>query len=116
LFVTEHCPEGREVLHEGDSGDRFYIIVRGRVAVLKNSPSGEIRKLAVLETGDHFGEIALLSSVPRTASVRTLTPCIFLTLSRSQFLGVLDKAPELSVGIRQIMMDRIKSQAVVLHE
>lgn len=111
LFVTEHCPEGREVIREGDTGDRFYIVVRGRLAVLKRTPSGESRQLAVLETGDHFGEIALLSNVPRTTSVQTLTPCMFLTLSRSQFLGVLAKAPEVSARIRQAMTSRIRAQA-----
>ncbi len=113
LFATEHCPEGREVIRQGDPGDRFYIIVRGRVAVLMSTPSGKTRQLAVLETGDYFGEIALLNNVPRTSSVKTLTTCIFLTLSRSQFLNFLAKAPEVSAGIQETMATRVKAQASV---
>ncbi len=111
MFVTEHSAEGREVLREGDPGDRFYIVVRGRAAVLKRTSSGDCRQLAVLEEGDHFGEIALLCNVPRTATVRTVTPCIFLTLTRSQFLGVLEKAPDVKAALSQQMAERISEQA-----
>lgn len=110
LFATEHRAEGREVLREGDPGDRFYIVVRGRAAVLKRTPSGAYLQLSVLEDGDHFGEIALLRNVPRTATVRTLTPCMFLTLTRSQFLGALEKAPDIKAVISQLMAQRILDQ------
>lgn len=111
MFVTEHWTDGREVIREGDPGDRFYLIVRGRVAVTKLSGSGEQRRLAVLEMGDHFGEIALLRDMPRTATVRTLTPCIFLTLSRSQYLGLLAKAPQMHALMNQLMQERILAQS-----
>ncbi|MGE3932954.1 MAG: ABC transporter transmembrane domain-containing protein [Rhodospirillaceae bacterium] len=94
LFVSERHPEGRMVIHQGDDGDRFYILVRGAVEVLAADAGGE-RQVAVLEDGDHFGELALLRSVPRTASVRTLLPCTFLSLQRRQFEILLDHAPEL---------------------
>jgi len=110
LFATEHRAEGREVLREGDPGDRFYIVVRGRAAVLKRTPSGAYLQLSVLEDGDHFGEIALLRNVPRTATVRTLTPCMFLTLTRSQFLGALEKAFDIKAVISQLMAQRILDQ------
>jgi len=95
LFVTEHHPEGRMVIHQGDDGDRFYILVRGAVEVLAAEPGGVPRRVAALEDGDHFGEVALLRSVPRTASVRTLIPCTFLSLQRRQFEVLLQHAPQL---------------------
>lgn len=108
MFVTESCPESREVVREGDAGDKFYIVVRGRLAVLKNMPSGETRQQAVMEIGDHFGEISLLSNVPRTATLRTITPCIFLTLGRSQFLGLLAKAPAVRADVESAMANRLE--------
>jgi ATP-binding cassette subfamily B protein len=74
--------------------------------VTKKDASGVPRTIAVLEIGDHFGELALLRSAPRNATVRTLTPCLFLTLQREPFLELVAKAPglleaiERTVGLR----------------
>ena len=82
LFVTEQYPRNRVVVHEGDPGDKFFIMVRGRVEVLKGVGGNAEKQVNRLETGDYFGEIALLKNVPRMATVRTLAPCVFLTLQR----------------------------------
>jgi len=94
-FVTEHFPAERTVFEEGDPGDKFYLIVRGSARVTTTGPAGEVRELAVREDGDYFGEIALLRNVPRTATVRTRTPCLFLTLQRDQFQHLIETSPEL---------------------
>jgi ATP-binding cassette subfamily B protein len=93
LFVTEHYPDGRMIVQQGDPGDRFYIIVRGKVAVSKRGSDGGEQPLNVLEDGDYFGEIALLRSIPRTATVTTVVPTTFLTLQRDMFLSLMKKAP-----------------------
>ena len=105
-FASEPVPADRLVLQEGDPGDRFYIIARGRVEVSKGDASDGARTVAVLETGDHFGEIALLRDVPRTATVRTLTPCIFLTLQRAQFLELIARIPGLARALEQVEVRR----------
>jgi len=94
LFVTERHPGGRTIIHEGDEGDRFYILVRGIVEIVATE-NDESRRVAIREDGDHFGEIALLRAVPRTASVRSLTPCTLLSLQRRQFDVLLQHAPQL---------------------
>ncbi len=106
LFVTEQVAADRVLIEEGDPGDKFYIIVRGRVAVLKTTPAGEQRRLGVLGDGDHFGEIALVRNVPRTATIQALTTCVFLTLQRDHFLNVLGKAPRLREAIEQSILGR----------
>ncbi|MBI3271623.1 MAG: ATP-binding cassette domain-containing protein [Planctomycetes bacterium] len=94
-FKTERYLEDRTVLQAGDPGDRFYLVVRGKVAVLGPGPDGEERRIAVRHEGDHFGEMALLEDRPRIATVRTLTPCVFLTLDRPRFKRLLKQSPEL---------------------
>lgn len=90
LFATEHFAPHRPVVQQGDAGDKFYIIVRGRVSVFRTEPSGNVTKsLAILEDGDHFGEVALMERIPRTASVRTLTDCVLLSLQREHFLRLV---------------------------
>jgi ATP-binding cassette, subfamily B, bacterial len=101
-FASEQVPADRLVLQEGDPGDRFYIIARGRVVVTKGPEGDAERTVAVLETGDHFGEIALLHEVPRTATVRTLSPCMFLTLQRGHFLELIERIPGLLQGLERI--------------
>jgi ATP-binding cassette subfamily B protein len=94
-FATTRVPEGRTLIQAGDPGDRFFIIVRGSVAVLIPDPAGgPPRQVATLADGDHFGEVALLLDVPRTATVRTLTPCIFLALDRAHFKRLIQRAPK----------------------
>lgn len=93
-FVTEMYPADREVVRESDPGDRFYVIVRGRVDVERRTDEGPHR-VAVLSDGDHFGEIALLHNIPRNATVRTSQPTVLLSLPRDSFLRLLDTAPAL---------------------
>ncbi|MCX5805854.1 MAG: ABC transporter transmembrane domain-containing protein [Proteobacteria bacterium] len=95
LFVTEHYPKDRVVVQEGDHGDKFYIIVRGRVHVLKSLTEDREQVVNVLEDGDYFGEIALLKNIPRSATVRTTVPSVLLALQRDLFLSLIKKAPDL---------------------
>jgi MFS family permease len=77
-------PVGAVVFEEGDAGDRFYAIEQGQVAV---EHGGAL--LRELGAGDFFGEIALLRDVPRTATVRALTPLRLVTLERAVFLDTV---------------------------
>jgi ATP-binding cassette subfamily B protein len=95
LFATEHYPEDRVIVQEGDVGDKFYILVRGKVEVTRLSPADNCRRnVAVLQDGEYFGEMALLANKPRNASVRTLSSCVCLSLLRAHFLALMDQVPQ----------------------
>jgi len=111
-FVTERYPAERLVVHEGDAGDKFYLIVRGSVRVTTTAVTGGEQELTVLQDGDHFGEIALLQDVPRTATIRTRIPSLFLTLSRAQLLRLMESAPQLRIVLDKEIARRLaRSQA-----
>jgi MFS family permease len=74
-------PAGHVLIRQGDPGDRFYVLAEGRVEILRNGVVVSERG-----AGDHFGEIALLRDVPRTATVRALTPLRVVAIEREQFL------------------------------
>jgi CRP-like cAMP-binding protein len=80
-MVRESLPAGAEIVQEGDSGDRFYVVLSGMLAVTQEA-RGERR---VLKPGDYFGEVALTMDVPRTASIRALTPSVVASCDRETF-------------------------------
>lgn len=104
-FGTEIFPAGRDIVHQGDPGDRFYIVARGTVEVSREENRHKTI-LAKLTDGDCFGEMALLSDSPRNATVRTLTHCICLSLSRDVFKRVLATEPELREHIQKVSAAR----------
>ncbi len=108
LFVTERYAANQIVVQQGDPGDRFYVIVRGSVEILRTDANGEEDRIALLEDGDHFGEIALLKDVPRTATVRTLTPCTFLSLQQTHFSLLVDRSPRVRQILEECLRERMR--------
>jgi len=97
---------GEAIIRQGNSGDHFYIIADGDVAVYKTDESGKEQKLAVLHQGGYFGEKALLKEDVRQASCIAETKVTCLTLARDDFIDMMgtiedimskDKAEEPSV-------------------
>ncbi len=108
LFTTEHYLPDRLVIHEDDPGDRFYIIVRGQLAVSRRLPEGVNEQLAVLEDGDYFGSVALLRKVPRMATARTLTDCTLLSLANEHFQRLMQDAPELRKEMEEFIEEKLR--------
>src|SRR5205823_11101876 len=77
----EDVAPGRAVVREGDDGDRFYVVLSGMLTVSQASRGAR----SVLRPGDYFGEVALAMDVPRTASVRALTPATIASCDRETF-------------------------------
>jgi MFS family permease len=88
LLESVEVSAATEVIHQGDPGDRVYIVVSGELAVDVDGRPG-----APLGPGDVFGEIALMRDVPRTASVRALTDSTLVTLVRDEFLAAVTGHP-----------------------
>ena len=79
---------GEYVFEEGERGDHFYVIVHGSIELRKATGSG-FKKLAILKTGQAFGEMALLNQTPRSASAYALEDTYLLSVSRAAFAQVL---------------------------
>jgi CRP-like cAMP-binding protein/Zn-dependent protease len=82
-----NLPPNEVVIREGDVGDDFFAIASGQVEVVKGK-----RRTATLGPGAYFGEVALLEDVPRTATVRTMTPVRAYRLDREGFDRVVKEA------------------------
>lgn len=77
----EDVPAGGTVVREGEPADRFYVILSGVMAVSQDTRGAR----RVLRPGDHFGEVALAMNMPRTASVRALTPVTVASCDAATF-------------------------------
>ena len=77
----EEVPPGRQVVREGEPGERFYIVLTGLFTVSQE----DLGPRRVLQPGDYFGEVALAMHVPRTASVRALTPAVVASCDQAAF-------------------------------
>ncbi len=95
--------KGQIVFRQGDIGERLYLMARGQVEVLVRAvqAEGQEQMIDVMGDGDHFGEIALLENVPRNATIRTLTSCLFLTLPKAEFLRLLEERPEMRAIVKR---------------
>ena len=77
-------PAGSVIIHEGEEGDRFYVVESGAVEA---THAGAV--LSVAGPGEPFGEIALLHGVPRTATVTATEDTVLYALTRDDFLAAV---------------------------
>jgi CRP-like cAMP-binding protein len=95
---------GDLVIKRGDIGRELYLLARGQVDVL-----GETGKvLKVLHDGDIFGEIAVITSQPRTADVRAKTACDLFVLDKADFGRILRDNPHVAEAVKQIAKERYR--------
>ena len=80
-MTREDVPAGAPVVSEGDTGDRFYVVLSGMFTVSQRSRGAQ----SILRPGDYFGEVALAMQMPRTASVRALTPATVASCDQETF-------------------------------
>ena len=87
-----HCTEGRALFMEGESGSSLYLILSGSVYVEREDvETGEIRRLATLRPGAFFGEMALLTDAPRSATVRAASDSMLLEVSRDDVRKLIER-------------------------
>lgn len=78
-----------KVFGDGDAADRFYFVVSGKVRISKQIPGVGEEALAILESGDYFGEMALIDESPRSADAITNTNVVLGVISRATFEDLL---------------------------
>jgi CRP/FNR family cyclic AMP-dependent transcriptional regulator len=87
-------PEGRVLVREGKPGREFFVLIDGTVRVSKGA-----RTLADLGAGDWFGEIALVTGAPRTATVTATSPVRVLVLDDRSFRRVVAEMPSIALKV-----------------
>ena len=109
-FTSERLifADGQELFHQGDVGDKAFVIVQGEADVLVDSPNGPL-KVATLAKNDLVGEIAILIDVPRTATVRAAKDLTTLAISKDQFFRMITEFPEMAIEIMRELAHRLEN-------
>ena len=108
LAIEKQVPKGTVVLTEGAVGDSLFAIISGRVKVFIGDEEGREIILKILGPGDFFGEMSMIDSEPRSASVSSLEPCVFKVLSHQAFEQCLVKAPRIATLVMQSLAKRLR--------
>jgi MFS family permease len=105
-MAPEKVPSGAVIIRQGEEGDRFYTIARGKVEV-SLSQDGQVMRRE-LGPGDFFGEIALLQNVPRTATVTALEAVKLWTMTREDFRELQHRASEFKESLWEAASARLQ--------
>lgn len=109
-IVLMYYPVNYQLFNEGDEGDALYIIKRGQVQIY-HAPKEEgdlPENVATINDSGFFGEMALVSEVPRNASAKTLADSEIFILSKDDFKKLLDSNTILAEQISATVIDRLK--------
>jgi CRP/FNR family transcriptional regulator, cyclic AMP receptor protein len=94
--------EGRTLVREGQSGREFFVLIEGTVRVSRKG-----RKLTDLGPGDWFGEIALLTKTPRTATVTATSALRVLVITDRSFRHVVESMPSIGIKVLESVGERL---------
>lgn len=112
-FKTEEVSLGNKLIVEGEDRNKFFIIAQGQVEVLSKGAHGSDLRIALLTEGEFFGETELVSDKPSDVTIRTITPCVLLTLSRKDLDTVLGELPSLSNDFKKAIDEHLVLQSTV---
>ena len=110
IMQVQGFRDGQSVFREGDDGDAWYVVFRGRAVVTKESPFGPSKEIALLEGPMCFGEMAILDGSSRSATVRSEGETTVFRFPRTPFQRLLDEgnlgAYKLVLAMAQILSQR----------
>lgn len=106
-MTVRNLPRHTIVVKQDAIGDSLFLIQSGSVQVLREEPDGSQRVLGNLKEGDFFGEMALLTGRPRSATVVTTTDCKILELSKRQLTELMQKYPRIEQMLQTYYKRRV---------
>jgi len=100
---------GEVIFHEDDPADRMHIIVDGRVKISIATEDGRERDIALFQSRDCFGEMALLDGSNRSTTASAMDVTETMVLFRQGFLGFLGENPELAADVNTMLVQRLRN-------
>ena len=107
IAEEEAFADGETLAEQGDAGDAAHLIVSGEVSIVLRRGNDPARPVAVRGPGEVIGEMALIASRPRMASLVARGPVRVLTIGRRQFESLLRERPEISLAVMRVLCQRL---------
>ena len=107
---------GELIVEEGHTGNGLYVILSGNVEAIKGLGTERQHVVNRLGSGEVFGEMALLCEWPRTATVRAVDEVECLGIDRWVFLAQLERHPEVSIKMLQVLAEKLRDSDARLVE
>ena len=101
-------PRGRTIVSEGEPSQSLYVLLSGRAKVQRSDSEGKEVILAVLGSGDWFGEMSMIDDAPRSASVVTLEACEFMSIDKLSFRALLAQSTEVCMAVMKQLVVRLR--------
>ncbi len=95
-------PAGKTLMKEGGRGHEFFVLLEGEAEVQRHG-----QRISTMRGGDFFGEIALLTDHPRTATVTTSSPVHALVITDRAFRELMRSSPEIQGKVLQAVASRL---------
>ncbi len=99
--------DGEIIFEEGEQGNCIYVIQSGKVRIIKKDSPGQ-HTIAVLETGELFGEMALFDKLPRSATARALGDARILSMDKKRLFAGISRDPTLAFKTLEAVSGRIR--------
>ncbi|MBI2952125.1 cyclic nucleotide-binding domain-containing protein [bacterium] len=93
------CPPDAPIFREGERDEHFYVVVEGRIDILRRPAKTPSPEPVCLGPGEFFGETALIADAPRTASAIPAETTRLLSLSRADFRALCERHPRIGIQI-----------------
>ena len=107
----EWYPQNTVIFHQGDEGNLMFVIVEGHLHVLR-SANGTEQILAERSSGDFVGEMAIIESAPRSATLRTQSDVRVLAIDGETFKGILRERPDVSFAVLRSVSRRLREMGM----
>lgn len=101
-------PRATTIIAAGDVTESLYVVISGRMKVMMSDDEGREVILAILGTGEYFGEMGLVDDSPRSASVVALEACELLSLSKRDFKNCLNDNFEMAMTVMRGLVKRLR--------
>lgn len=99
--------EGSLICQEGEEGESLYVISRGEVAILKQTPKGKEVLIRNIREGDFFGELGFFTDQKRHANVKAVTECEVLEIPQNELNGIIKMHPHLNQVLLNLFKQRV---------
>jgi CRP/FNR family transcriptional regulator len=107
-IIDVDLDRGERLFAEGDTGDKLYIILSGKIKLTKAAPDGRENLLSVHGPGEMFGELSLFDPIPRTSSATAVTSARLAGIAHDDLRTWLNTRPEVAMHLLQALAQRLR--------